>query len=391
MWMMSDLLHTAGVSVVVRRLLFRMGIGMEPSHIPQRQKKMIAAHAARINRMLGEVRRCFVLIADDFNAFWRRKLPAKTSWSDAANITNAILKEMDVLADELRADQFAGIVVPLAFCGSEVAEIVSDLWTADNVRPYEECRLPELEAASFRVAPYSNREDETATLDMCGVHFLDSFADPFKGQNICKTLASLSRRLAPVLRDHYMFVTGDYYLFRYVMHLMTKFPAEFGHFIPIPGPFHIGLNAQEGVFAAYWPVIARLWRETFPEKAAPCVKDPVERKYVLDMLQRAWNLCGNECLTMVRSEAEWPIEVTGLVSLFTEHLPLSVDLHSCFLAGTLNGSSVASTPHVLAVWQASLRHNMHLYARPSAEVAENLPKAVCSLSGTLQGDQRRAY
>ena len=48
--------------------------------------------------------------------------------------------------------------------------------------------------------------------------------------------------------DSYVPVTGDYYTFKHFINLLYRNPQRFGHFIPLPGPFHFGLSAQEALF-----------------------------------------------------------------------------------------------------------------------------------------------
>ena len=76
-WEMSDLLYLSNVSVDVRRMLSRMGLGMEPSHQGARVAMVISQYSEKVQMVLGDPGRVYMLIFDDFNGHWKLATPSE--------------------------------------------------------------------------------------------------------------------------------------------------------------------------------------------------------------------------------------------------------------------------------------------------------------------------
>jgi len=149
-WRISDLLFLAGVSIRIRRLLFKLGIGMEPSHQTSRMRRKIREHRRLLSTMLAQTERSFVLIVDDFNAHWKRDMPRKNlgKWG-SADLTNVMLREVTGMFD-MRTERFCnGPVIPDKLSPSAVSNFVRERWTSENVQAYYLSRRPEVAAAAL--------------------------------------------------------------------------------------------------------------------------------------------------------------------------------------------------------------------------------------------------
>jgi hypothetical protein len=106
--------------------------------------------------------------------------------------------------------------------------------------------------------------------------------------------------------------------------------------VPIPGAFHIGLNAQEGVFLNYLPVISSIWKAVFPKKKLPPQPSPLERKYALELACEVWKKCRGYCLHLLANVDKAPYEAIFLTQFFEEYLPISLDIYAIFLSGNFH-------------------------------------------------------
>lgn len=118
-------------------------------------------------------------------------------------------------------------------------------------------------------------------------------------------------------------------------------PEVYRHVIPLPGPFHLGLNAQEAMFDWFGPIVQHLWTAVFPGKRFVCVMQPLHRKFLLDLLCRAWKDARNSCLSLGIRRAHWPSEVSSILLFFEEYLPLSLDVYAIFLSGDFEAYEAA--------------------------------------------------
>jgi hypothetical protein len=169
---------------------------------------------------------------------------------------------------------------------------------------------------------------------MQNVTLLRCFDNAFKKTaDVEAVLAACCTTLAPYLHRQHLVTTGDWYTYSILLHIVHANPAQFGHLLPIPGAFHIGLNAQQGIFLHYQAVISEVWRTVFPKKKLPPEPSPLERKYALELVCEGWKKCRQYCLNLLANVDKTTFEAILMVQLFEEHLPLSLDVYAIFLSG----------------------------------------------------------
>ena len=112
---------------------------------------------------------------------------------------------------------------------------------------------------------------------------------------------------------------------------------------PIPGFFHIGLNAQEVIIKKYFFLLSSLWKRVYPksrtEFSITTMKMmPTMRKNFLGSLMNAWNIVKSRILHSIQSRAEMgemlPVQWVSLHAMFVEFLPVALDIYDCALNGT---------------------------------------------------------
>jgi hypothetical protein len=103
--------------------------------------------------------------------------------------------------------------------------------------------------------------------------------------------------------------------------------------VPIPGVFHMGLNAQEAIFAWYQPVTSRLTSAVFGKALLSVPLKALHRKYFLDLLINGWRLCRRDILRRMEEIQEGNIDAILLLNLFEEVVPVALDLYAAFLDG----------------------------------------------------------
>ena len=106
---------------------------------------------------------------------------------------------------------------------------------------------------------------------------------------------------------------------------------------PIPGFFHIGLNAQEVIIKKYFFLLSSLWKRVYPksrtEFSITTMKMmPTMRKNFLGSLMNAWNIVKSRILHSIQSRAEMgemlPVQWVSLHAMFVEFLPIFTTVHS---------------------------------------------------------------
>jgi len=90
--------------------------------------------------------------------------------------------------------------------------------------------------------------------------------------------------------------------------------AYLRHLLPIPGVFHIALNAQEGIFEWYEPVLSRLSKAVFRKPILSVPLHPLHRKYFLDVIITGWRLVRRDVVRLSGSAEKWICPVLGKVN-----------------------------------------------------------------------------
>jgi hypothetical protein len=211
----------------------------------------------------------------------------------------------------------------------------ADRWWSVKKTPYVMQRTQSIMETSAILKPYGgDGHAADSPVDMKRARLLKCSAIPFKKtHDIREILLGVVEDLAPYLRERYAIATGDYYCYRNLVRLIREFPSLLAHLLPLPGPFHVLLNAQQALYRYFGPLIRKLWSIAFPDKKLPHVMRPLRRKYFLDLLSRAWKDARAECIHLWVKYPLQPAEISALFLFFDEYLPLSLDLYSVFLAG----------------------------------------------------------
>jgi hypothetical protein len=228
-----------------------------------------------------------------------------------------------------------------------VEEWIRGHWKRATTKSYFDGRLKFCEKIAATLQPYGSSapEDswdnpislENVTLFKC---FANAFKDPADMDKVfgeCCTSEGFQR----YFHDQHMIATGDFWSWSRLLFLVMTQPAEYGYFVPIPGAFHIGLNAQQGIFWTFRPVILRIWSAVFPRKKLPPDAAPTERKFSLELACEGWKRCRRFCLELVANLDKVPLEAIFLVQLFEEYLPLSLDVYALFLSGDFDNYELA--------------------------------------------------
>jgi hypothetical protein len=229
-----------------------MGIGMEPSHQRERVAKVISEHGRKIELALADQSRVFMLIFDDFNGHWRQATPSeKKSFGTGATVGNAMLKDITQSRLVLKVSGVGEQMLPSNISSHGAIAFLENMWTARNLDFYLATRRADIAAASAIVVPYGgvSHASEGVALGLESAMLLRSFSDGYKTkEQMMKVFRQSADLCNELLKDNYVLVTGDWYTFRYLLEAVYKEPAVFGHLVPLPGQFHIGLNAQEALF-----------------------------------------------------------------------------------------------------------------------------------------------
>jgi hypothetical protein len=340
-WELEDFLYLSGVSDRNRRMLKeQFNIGMHPSKMGDHMEKSIAKHWALLKDWLSDMTRVFMLVVDDFHVIWPSHTAKKNGrFSAAVHLANAILKNISRCGLDLSVTKYPDSLLPEAFSADAVESWITELWGASTSESYFSTRLKIFEKISSTLQPYACSEaDETweNPISMKDVTLFRCFDNPFKkDEDMEKVFGECAREFAPYLEHQHMLATGDWHVFWNLLVLVRKNPALYGHLVPIPGPFHVALNAQEAIFFYYRGIISVIWDAVHPTKAFPIRPTPTERKYILDALCHAWKNCRTSLMRLFNTMDSVSSEAAILVQLFDEFIPLSLDLYAVFLSGDL--------------------------------------------------------
>jgi hypothetical protein len=118
-----------------------------------------------------------------------------------------------------------------------------------------------------------------------------------------------------------------------MLKLVMQQPDAFSNVVPLPGAFHVMLNAQEAVLKWYRPIVEKLWAAAYPRHKLPWFEVALQRKYILDLLCRGWKDAREWCISLGIRRASWPVEISSIFLLFEEYVPLCLDLYAIFLSG----------------------------------------------------------
>jgi hypothetical protein len=191
-------------------------------------------------------------------------------------------------------------------------------------------------AWSRQVRPYGGRQMRKphSPVTLRNVELLTSSGLGFKKHSdmmavIRETVADMK----PYLEHHLALATGDWWTYWTLLEAVrTDRKNEFGHLVPIPGVFHMGLNAQEAVYTWYAPVLEPLWMEV-AGKPLPKRLRPLQRKYCLDLICSSWKQMRHAAVALMREKGYCTPDAVMLFQLFDEVIPVSLDLYAAFLQG----------------------------------------------------------
>lgn len=378
-WELSDFLYLGGISDRNRRSLCRAGIGMHPSKQMEHIEQRIQEHQHMVESVLQNPGMEVMFVADDFHAIWAAKTPKKNGrFSSAAHVANVILKDITQCGFCLDAARYPSSLVPRAFSVDVALEYIAKHWTACKSALYETTRLPQLRIIASTLQPYGSVQGQATwknpiSMDQVLLHKCHN--NPFRSARDIATVVTQSvADFGGYLTRRHMFATGDWHTYHAVLSLVVRNPSKFGHIIPLPGPFHIGLNAQEGVFLWYRPVVTALWRSVFPQKALSITPTPIQRKYLLDLICKGWKICRESCIAALAACRNVPIEAVILLQFLEEHVPLSLDIYAVYLSGEYEA------------YEHILLHALHMFAQLG-----KVHYVLCILLFVIQADHWRVH
>ena len=355
-WELTMFLHSCGVSDRDLRGLSAKGLAMCSSKLTEHEKNMSDVHMHRIGEEVMDPEFRALLVTDDFHQIEGahgtprkdkkaedNEVPAKKKhprFSTAHHVANAIVKRLGKNGPDIPVRLYPECLTPRAFSVTAVLQWVEEHWGESCKTFYHGTRLKFLEKISATLHPYSTLESD-ATWDnpitMENVTFLRCFPNAFKDPADMDLVFSTScKDLGPLLERQHIIATSDFYPYINLISRVLTDEARYGHVIPIPGAFHVGLNAQDGVFSHYRPVVDRIWGAVFPKKRLDPNPSPLERKFALELLCEGWKKCRTHCLGLLSNLDKISWEAIFLTQLFEEHLPISLDTYPIFLSGDMD-------------------------------------------------------
>jgi hypothetical protein len=262
------------------------------------------------------------------------KIPAR--FSAAYHVANAILKDTTKRGPDIPVSEYPDCLVPRVCSLTAVEEWIVERWERCSSKFYLSTRLKFLEKISSTLQPYGSSDASGLwdnPISMENVTLLRCSANGFKSpEDIDTVYFDCVDALDPLLQSQHVLTTGDFYAYSNVIYLVLLEPAIFGRLLPIPGAFHIGLNAQEGIFETFFPVVGRVWDAVFPRKNLDPNPEPSQRKFALELACEGWKKCRTSCLRLVANVDKVPLDALLMVQLFEEYLPLSLDAYAIFLS-----------------------------------------------------------
>jgi len=337
-WELSDFLYQSGVSDRARRALYRKGYGMHPSKQIEHMIRCIEAHHTSVLAAVQDGCHTFMLVVDDFHAIWASRVPKKNGrFSTAGHVANAIMKNLSQLGIDLRVEIYPECLTPSVFPIAAVEGWIRRVWEECGGCTYASKREQCLLRIASSLQPYGHSgtgAEWDNPIDMRKVTLLESFSSNFSSEAQCAAVIDgIVGRLIAILPRQHIILTGDFYPFWYLLRLVRRNPAKYGHLIPIPGAFHVGLNAQEAIFLHYRPVLEKLYRAMFPGRNFPVYPTAMERKFVLEVIALGWKRCRGECLRRLALLDSIPLDAVVLVQLLDEFVPVALDVYAVFLSG----------------------------------------------------------
>ena len=336
----SVMLYLSGMTYRGLKICARVGFGKDPSQLREDFRRGIAEHQKSIRLRFREKDRQFMVLVDDKNGNWTGPLPTKkNSNSTEATVANVGLKEITACRMPLGIEEVNFDLFPDDFSGISIGEFVRGRWTAIHRTSYMGQRSETLRAAAAVAVPYGYQHGITGVegVNLKTYNHYNSFDCGYKTtEQICIVFNRVAHDFNEYMLHHHMPVVGDWYTFWNAVCIRRSNPALYGRLLPLPGPFHIGLNAQTGIFFIYRPIISKLWAATFSGKPLPVMKRPLERKYAMDLLCRGWETVRKECLEMAFGARHWTLETIALLRMLEEHVPLATDIYASFLTEDMN-------------------------------------------------------
>ena len=335
MWEMTKQLRMDGVPR--RRIVgfSHAGVGMHICNIDRQDAKDQALHLSSIQTEFKDKKVMKMMVLDDFNGQHPYLLVHEDGAHAQCTVGNVILKDItDTEVDLLSAVYGDECLLPKTFSPDLFISFFDRVVGSGKIcGSYMGERSPKMEEWSRVVCPYDARRIRhphgPVTLD--GVQLLLSSPGFHKDEEIEKVFRDAVQLVGLFTFDRLMPVTGDFHVFWVVFRLCRLHPEEFGHFVPIPGAFHVALNAQQAIFKWYSPVVTRLWGQV-SDTIVPLPLRPLQRKNILDLLCRSWRQCRRGILNRL-AKVQCGRDTVMLLHFFEEVLPVSLDIYSAFLNG----------------------------------------------------------
>ena len=271
------------------------------------------------------------MTVDDFHAHTKTPLPQKDGTMSVQ--CNVIYRHVEGTGLDLDPSNPNGPLIPAKFFFS----LAEPFLQRNGIVLRAPGRDGVAKHMSDVLQPYGGRRSQRSAnpVTMAGVELMKSLSNGFQTKKeMRQVLVELVADFGVYLKHQCLMITGDYHAYEAELEVLRDDPALFGRIVPIPGAFHVGLNAQEGVFHWFSGILEPLWREV-SGKGFACPLPPLQRKYVLDLFCRGWELCREGCIRSMRDQRRCPVEVAVLTKLFDDLIPVALDLYAVYLLGSM--------------------------------------------------------
>lgn len=338
--MMSDFLSVNGMSYDGQILLAKFGLSLSPSAHSKRMKK----GASQVVDMKDGF--TYVGIVDDFSWLDVSSTPnGAGNFSTGHTLGNMIVKRVpdsngaplsakglndEPLQNWRKADAWRVEAMIDEYHGETKTNwaVTMDLFSnlARALSPYDTRRL---------------NVDEKSPVSVENVVLLDCTEEGMKSK---VSIARAVEHFIEVSQECFssgraVIVTGDWHLYHGFSDYIGRKGPMYDQILLLPGGFHISLNLQQAVFEHYGPIIELLWRKAVPLSkftALSCLRKPIRRKFVLDVLNESWSRVRDECLHCVQTASDGSFEAFALIQLFENVIPIACSLYAAQLEGIMD-------------------------------------------------------
>jgi len=339
-WFVSTLLSQQGVSRRNRVGWCHSGVGMYPSNQSIHDAALIADRDAEIDRVLMDPNVELIGMYDDMNSVHIALMPSATGGKAvAARVGNVCMKNVSRLGLDLRVERVGESLLPEKFTFDIAVPFFMRNFGSALIGVYMKERSKDMQVWSRIVRPYGGppvkNPDSPVSLDNVFL-LLSSDTGFYSSSTIRQVIMEAGARLQGYLSSKLLITTGDFYAFWGAFELARTASGDnayLRHLVPLPGVFHMGLNAQEAVFTIFKDILSTLCGDVFGRPMLSLPLKPLHRKYFLDLITVGWRLCRREVLRNIETAAVGSVDIIVLLNLFEEIVPVAVDIYSAYLAG----------------------------------------------------------